>query len=153
MADDKHKGNATGFSGLSTLVSDVEDNRPASEPAPEIAETAVAGVCDAIFAAGPGLSAVLAALRAGDAAPEATRSASAPLEVPHMLQALRALEEQLQNADMAATDAMRALLGRAGATPGARLQALDEAVGALDFEGALVLCRALIGTLEVEQPA
>lgn len=37
MADDKQKGNATGFSGLSTLVSDVEDNRPASEPAPEVA--------------------------------------------------------------------------------------------------------------------
>ena len=31
MADDKQKGNATGFSGLSTLVSDVEDNRPAAE--------------------------------------------------------------------------------------------------------------------------
>ena len=37
MADDKQKGNATGFSGLSTLVSDVEDNRPASKPAPEVA--------------------------------------------------------------------------------------------------------------------
>lgn len=37
MADDKQKGNATGFSGLSTLVSDVEDNRPASEHAPEVA--------------------------------------------------------------------------------------------------------------------
>ncbi len=37
MADDKQKGNATGFSGLSTLVSDVEDSRPASEPAPEVA--------------------------------------------------------------------------------------------------------------------
>jgi len=37
VADDKQKGNATGFSGLSTLVSDVEDNRPASEPAPEVA--------------------------------------------------------------------------------------------------------------------
>ena len=37
MADDKQKGNATGFSGLSTLVSDVEDNRPASKPAPEFA--------------------------------------------------------------------------------------------------------------------
>ena len=36
-ADDKQKGNATGFSGLSTLVSDVEDNRPASKPAPEVA--------------------------------------------------------------------------------------------------------------------
>ena len=37
MADEKQKGNATGFSGLSTLVSDVENNRPASEPAPEVA--------------------------------------------------------------------------------------------------------------------
>jgi hypothetical protein len=32
-ADDKQKRNATGFSGLSTLVSEVEDNRPASKPA------------------------------------------------------------------------------------------------------------------------
>ena len=37
MADEKLKENATGFSGLSTLVSDVEDNRPASKPAPEFA--------------------------------------------------------------------------------------------------------------------
>lgn len=37
MPDDKQKGNATGFSGLSTLVSAVEDNHPASEPAPEVA--------------------------------------------------------------------------------------------------------------------
>lgn len=38
-ADNKKMGNATGFSGLATLVSDVEDNRPASEPAPEVAST------------------------------------------------------------------------------------------------------------------
>jgi hypothetical protein len=36
-ADDKQKGGATGFSGLSTLVSDVEDNSLASKPAPEVA--------------------------------------------------------------------------------------------------------------------
>jgi len=35
-ADDKQKGNAKGFSGLATLVSDVEDNRPASKPASEV---------------------------------------------------------------------------------------------------------------------
>lgn len=35
-ADDKQKGNATGFSGLSTLVSDVEDGSPASKPAPQV---------------------------------------------------------------------------------------------------------------------
>jgi hypothetical protein len=39
VADDKQKRNATGFSGLSTLVSDVEANHPASEPAPEVAST------------------------------------------------------------------------------------------------------------------
>jgi len=36
-AADKQKGGATGFSGLSTLVTDVEDNRPASKTAPEVA--------------------------------------------------------------------------------------------------------------------
>ncbi len=36
-ADDKERGNAKGFAGLSTLVSDVEDNRPASSPAREVA--------------------------------------------------------------------------------------------------------------------
>ena len=35
-ADDKQKGNATGFSGLSTLVSDVEESRPASTSAPQV---------------------------------------------------------------------------------------------------------------------
>lgn len=36
-ADDKQKGGATGFSGLSTLVSDVEDSRAANKPALEFA--------------------------------------------------------------------------------------------------------------------
>lgn len=38
-ADEKQKRNATGFSGLSTLISDVEDNRPASKPTLEVAPT------------------------------------------------------------------------------------------------------------------
>ncbi len=38
-ADDKQKGNATGFSGLSTLVSDVEDRSAANKPALEVAST------------------------------------------------------------------------------------------------------------------
>lgn len=37
--DDNQKGNATGFSGLSTLVSDVEDSRAANIPALEVAST------------------------------------------------------------------------------------------------------------------
>lgn len=35
-SDDKQEGNATGFSGLSALVSDVEDGSPASKPAPQV---------------------------------------------------------------------------------------------------------------------
>ncbi len=38
-AEDKQNGNATGFSGLSTLVSDVEDNLPVSKTALEVAST------------------------------------------------------------------------------------------------------------------
>ena len=38
-ADDKKRGNATGFAGLSTLVSDVEDSRAANKPALEVAST------------------------------------------------------------------------------------------------------------------
>lgn len=37
MTDHKKNGNATGFSGLSTLVSDAEDSPPASKPVPEVA--------------------------------------------------------------------------------------------------------------------
>lgn len=39
---DKQKGNATGFAGLSTLVSDVEDSRTVSELAPEVAASPTA---------------------------------------------------------------------------------------------------------------
>lgn len=39
MADEKQKGNATGFSGLSTLVSEIEDHPPDSKPALEVAPT------------------------------------------------------------------------------------------------------------------
>lgn len=38
-AEDKQKGNATGFSGLSTLVSDIDDSRAVNKPALEIATT------------------------------------------------------------------------------------------------------------------
>ena len=40
--DDKQKGSATGFAGLSTLVSDVEDSRTVSELAPEVAPSPTA---------------------------------------------------------------------------------------------------------------
>jgi phage-related minor tail protein len=58
--------------------------------------------------------------------------------------ALRRLSEQLQDADMAATDTMANLQMTFGALVGARLQRLDEAVNALDFERALGLCLELM---------
>ncbi|WP_343928356.1 hypothetical protein, partial [Pigmentiphaga daeguensis] len=35
-ADDKQNGNAKGFSGLSTLVSDVDEGSPAGESTPQV---------------------------------------------------------------------------------------------------------------------
>ncbi|MGU5617781.1 hypothetical protein [Aeromonas caviae] len=35
-ADDKQNGNAKGFSGLSTLVSDVDEGSPAGQPTPQV---------------------------------------------------------------------------------------------------------------------
>lgn len=42
MADDGQKKISTGFSGLSTLVSDIEDGSPASKPVPALQPTASA---------------------------------------------------------------------------------------------------------------
>lgn len=61
--------------------------------------------------------------------------------------ALRALAEQLRNADMAATDASIELQRQFGAALGQPLQSLGEAVGELDFERALRDCEGLIKQL------
>ena len=60
-------------------------------------------------------------------------------------QALQSISRQLENADMAATEAIVLLQQRFGAALNHRLRPLDEAIGALDFERALTLCNELIG--------
>jgi HPt (histidine-containing phosphotransfer) domain-containing protein len=99
---------------------------------------------EAIAQAGPKLGALLAALQAATAPSQAT---NAPIDNAALRAALLSMAGQLQNADMAATDAMAELQRVYGATIGDRLQSLDEAIGALDFERAAALCDTLIEAL------
>jgi hypothetical protein len=50
----------------------------------------------------------------------------------------------LQDFDMRATEVVSQLRGQAGTALGPQLQALDDAVGALDFERAAPLCQELL---------
>jgi PAS domain S-box-containing protein len=109
--------------------------------APEDSVVAAAGVCAAIAAAGPGLALLLQTLQAAQKPGPAETPA---LDNTHLQTALQALAGQLRQADMAATDTMEALQRRFGAALGQRLQALDDAIGALDFERALRLCVQLM---------
>ena len=94
----------------------------------------------AMAAAGPRLAALLSALQAA----QAPAAASTEFDANALSPALRALALLLDNGDMAATDTMAALQRDFGGALGDRLQPLDDAVGALDFERALQLCHELI---------
>ncbi len=99
----------------------------------------LARVCDVIVGAGPGLAGLMQAMefaQAPDTAP------ATPLDAPALRSALQALAHLLASADMAATDAMEALKRQFGAALGVRLQAMDEAIDALEFDRALGLCNA-----------
>jgi len=97
--------------------------------------------CAAMIAAGPGLAELLRALQATEA-PKAA-PAGAP-DADALRAELRLIAGHLRNADMAATDAMAGLRRRFGESLGEQLRPLDEAIGTLDFEGALRLCNELI---------
>ena len=131
------------------------ETRLAQGGRPEDLAEAIPRACAAISAAEPGLAALLKALH--DAPGKAAHTTSpAPLDTLALRNALLALAEPLRNADMAATDALANLLGRFGANTGNRLQPLDEAIGALDFERALRLCDKLIhelGDFALHHPA
>jgi hypothetical protein len=87
------------------------------------------------------LAALLAQLQLADA-PDASAPAPAA-NAAALHHALGELAGLLENFDMQATEAMLALRRHAGAALGARLDDLDDAVGALDFERAAPLCRQL----------
>jgi two-component system, sensor histidine kinase and response regulator len=112
---------------------------------PSQVKEAAESACDAIATALPGLRALLDALHAaapgGGAMPTATATG---LDARALDTAMRSLGQQLRHADMAATETMAALMRDFGAALGERLQPLDDAVGALDFEHASQLCAAFI---------
>ena len=125
--------------------------------APAEASAVVRSAVDAIRAAGPGLAALLQALHAAQAPGSAPNCApgtasAAPPDTRAALAPLRALAGQLHNADMAATDTFVAIQQRFGAPLAEPLQAIDDAIGALDFERALRHCNVLIGELMQGQP-
>jgi hypothetical protein len=104
-------------------------------------------------AALPGLHALLARLQAAEAADaeQATAMAEAPgaaasqrLDTVALHAALTELAGLLANFDMRATDLVSSLRQQAGPTHRLQLQALDDAVGALDFERAAPLCQELL---------
>jgi CheY-like chemotaxis protein len=118
--------------------------------APSDAHVLVQQVSAAITAASPGVAALLQALQTAET-PIAAPAKS--LDTDAVLTQLRVITRHLQNADMAATDAMTDLQRQVAGALGDRLQAVDEAVGALDFDRALRLCNALINELTEELPA
>ncbi len=131
-----------GADGLWQIASDAE-RALAADPSPAGAARQARRTSDAIAAAATPLARLLAALQAEAAstvppAPPAPRLAPAAWH-----RALGELAVLLENSDMRATDLMATLRQQAGRRLGPALQALDDAVGALDFERALRLCREL----------
>jgi CheY-like chemotaxis protein len=122
----------------------------AAAAAPEESLVAVAGICAAIAAAGPGLALLVQALQP---AQEPGPVDTAALDPAAFQAGLQALAGQLRQADMAATDTIETLQRRFGTALGPRLQALDDAIGTLDFERALRLCDQLIMAANESQPA
>lgn len=70
-------------------------------------------------------------------------AAAASADSAALLVLLRSLAEQLQHGDMAATETIVELQDRFGGALGTRLQALDAAIGVLDFTQALQQCDTL----------
>ena len=97
--------------------------------------------------AGPPLAALLASLPGVGPAVAASADAHAP-DRAALQQALRTTALHLGNADMAAMEALARLQQQFGTALGPRLQALDRAVHALDFDRALALCQDLMASAE-----
>ncbi|MCV2360082.1 response regulator [Paucibacter sp. TC2R-5] len=114
--------------------------------------------CVAMVAAMPGLTELLRVMQdeANAAAPLALADSAAlpalgelPVaELQDLTQALSELLLRLQDSDMDALQVMSVLQSRYGAVLGGRLQGLDEALGRLEFEAAILPCRDLISEVK-----
>lgn len=122
----------------------------AAGPAPTDAEAFAQQFACAVAAVSGGLETLLRTLHAADA-PAAALTAA--LDSEAVLKQLRIIQQHLQNADMAATDAMTGLRRQPSGALEGDFKALDDAISALDFERALPQCNALIDKMKEGQPA
>ena len=113
---------------------------------PATAQQALAAARAAIEAAGPGLQALLVALRPADL-PQAA-STNADIDRPALRQGLRHLAELLRHSDMGAMEAHSGLQLQFAGALGQRLHALDAAVAGLEFDPALRHCEQLLEEFE-----
>ncbi|WP_310389704.1 response regulator [Roseateles sp.] len=114
--------------------------------------------CVAMASAKPGLTELLRVMQdqAGAAAPPALAELSAlaalsempAAELQKLLKTLGELLRRLQDSDMDALQVMSVLQSRYGAILGGHLQALDEALGRLEFNAAIAACRALLNQVQ-----
>jgi CheY-like chemotaxis protein/HPt (histidine-containing phosphotransfer) domain-containing protein len=151
-----------GAKSLSATAASAEQTLAIGAPVNSLETRAevLASVLAVIESSAPGLASLLSALQALDE-PPAPADSVAPANVaiaPQPVAAggadyaasLRQLAAQLADTDMAATDTMAALMRQYGATQGAVLAPLDEALLGLDFELGLRLCLGLLATNETE---
>jgi signal transduction histidine kinase len=117
----------------------------AAGAAPDAGRQVVLHACAAIEAAAEGLEALSRALR--DHVDRLRHSVPpATIDRAGLQAALGRLVELLRDSDMAAMEAVAGIHGQFGGALGQSLQALDDAVGALDFPRAMALCNQLIET-------
>jgi PAS domain S-box-containing protein len=117
----------------------------AGTPTPEQRVAATLQAIDAIALAMPGLQTLLAALEHDQSLAEVNDAGASQqvLDRPALLEALRAMEQYLQDGDMEAMNAMGQLQQEFGATLGDALEPLEAAMADLEFDKALQCCVAL----------
>jgi len=128
--------------GIETLSVEAAECERQIAATPADATAVVNRAIEALEAAGIAIAPLIETLTGKE---PAIVVSAAGIDNREFTQALEAISRQLENADMAATEAIILLQQRFGAAFYQRLQPLDEAIGALDFERALTLCNELIG--------
>jgi HPt (histidine-containing phosphotransfer) domain-containing protein len=130
-----------GASALSAAAAQAERRLAGGDAAAADLARAVGEALAAIDAATPGLTGLMQALSESraEAPPAVHRGGSDTVRT-----ALVELAALLDNSDMRATELMTDVRRQHGAALGPAGQALDDAVQALDFTGALARCRTLV---------
>ncbi len=139
-----------GIRALAQAAAAGENTVSAGLPAAE-AMAACAAVGATLGSLLPALAELADRLRADEseaAAPDADTTGGLPDDRAALHQGLAHLARLLEQSDMRATELTPALRQQAGHRPGPVWDRLDDAVGALDFEGASTLCRQLLQEMQ-----